>query len=396
MKPLALYVHIPFCQVKCPYCDFYSLADTDHRIDQYAAKLQEEIAFFAPRVGTQYQVTSLFFGGGTPSYVPAQVIEQTLGNLKRQFSFLPETEITLEMNPGSCETAKLADYRTMGIRRISMGIQSFQDHELRFLGRAHNAQEAHDAIAAVRQAGYENFNLDFIFAVPGQSPETWMNTLETALAYEPPHISAYNLTYEEGTPLAGQKLSGTVRPLLDATELAMYKKAIRRLQRAGLMQYEISNFARPGKEARHNLAYWTGQDYLGFGVGAHSYFEGKRFSKKRSLPHYLATTSPQGMDLLQDEDLSPRRRFWEIVAIGLRNLKGVSTEKTAEQWGIAVDQDVRNRWEPWIRQGFLQMKNGLLSLRPKGLYFYDQIASAMIDFPETPAATARRTTPIPR
>ena len=396
MQPLAIYVHIPFCQVKCPYCDFYSVANSNQLIAQYSDKLQQEITFFADRIGPQYGISSVFFGGGTPSYVPVEVIEQTLDHLRDRFSFQTEAEITLEMNPGSCETAKLADYRRMGIHRISIGIQSFQDNELLFLGRVHKAQEARAAVHAVRKAGYENFNLDLIFAIPGQTMETWMNTLETALRYKPPHICAYNLTYEEGTPLARQRLGGAIKALPDDTELKMYKVTIERLTRAGLKQYEISNFARPGKEARHNLAYWTGQDYLGLGVGAHSYFQGKRFSKRRALRHWLSTTSAQRVDLVWDEDLHPQRRFWELLAIGLRSLKGIHVQDTATQQEIQFDERLKARIEPWILQGFLQIKDGVLSLRRKGLYYYDQIASSLIDSPGVPIASAQRTLPIPR
>jgi oxygen-independent coproporphyrinogen III oxidase len=378
MEPLSLYIHIPFCQVKCPYCDFYSVANGEDHISQYGEILQKEIAYFATRVPSPHSVSTIFFGGGTPSYVPATMIEKTLENLRAQFSIHKNAEITLEMNPGSCDASKLKDYRTVGINRISLGIQSFHEKELRFLGRVHTNREAHEAIEAVRKADFNNFNMDFIFALPGQTLHQWNETLSQALAYNPPHLSAYNLTYEEGTTLFTQRQAGTIKPLNDNVERKMYQRTIQRVTSAGLDHYEISNFAMQGMEAQHNLAYWRGSDYLGLGVGAHSFLNGKRFSKKRSLKHYLRTTSETHVDLEHDEDLGPERRFWEMLAIGLRDLRGVDTQALALRWGIPTEEKLWPKIGPWLREGFLERNGGRLHLAPKGLMMYDHLARNLI------------------
>ena len=378
MESLSIYVHIPFCAVKCPYCDFYSVAKSDDAITEYMSRLQDEIAYFAERHSARYEVPTIFFGGGTPSYVPSKHIAQTLENLRKYFRLRADAEITLEMNPGSCETAKLGDYRAMGINRISIGVQSFDNAELHFLGRVHNADEAHAAIRAVKAVGFDNFNTDFIFALPGQPLSRWKNTLQKAIAYEPPHLSAYNLTYEEGTVLAQQKKQGAVRPATDTMELRMTERTIEILSSAGLAHYEISNFSKPLKESRHNLAYWNGRDYLGFGAGAHSFLQGRRFSKKRSLRDYMATTSRDRVDILEDESLSPQRRFWELLVIGLRDLRGVNVTGLASRLGLAQDAVMHSKLEPWLQQGFLEWKNELLKLAHRGILYYDQIAAELI------------------
>ncbi len=266
----------------------------------------------------------------------------------------------------------------MGINPISIDIHSFDNAELHFLGRVHNADEAQAATRAVKAVGFDNFNTDFIFALPGQPLSRWKNTLQKAIAYEPPHLSAYNLTYEEGTVLAQQKKQGAVRPATDTMELRMTERTIEILSSAGLAHYEISNFSKPLKESRHNLAYWNGRDYLGFGAGAHSFLQGRRFSKKRSLRDYMATTSRDRVDILEDESLSPQRRFWELLVIGLRDLRGVNVTGLASRLGLAQDAVMHSKLEPWLQQGFLEWKNELLKLAHRGILYYDQIAAELI------------------
>ncbi len=371
-------MHIPFCQVKCPYCDFYSLAKAEDSIEAYTRALLDEILYFARLEGKQRRVETVFFGGGTPSYVPAGHIARILDALREHFDVDHTAEITLEMNPGSCDTAKLGAYRRMGINRISLGIQSFHDDELKFLGRVHDAGQAHAAINAVRDAGFANFSMDFIFGLPGQSKARWDQTLTRALAYAPPHLSAYNLTYEEGTLLYQQKKAGQVKPLPDDLELDFFLHTAQKLGDAGLAQYEISNYARPGFEARHNLAYWNGKEYLGFGAGAHSFFDGKRFSKQRSLSQYLANTSAEAVAIIADEDLSPERRFWEILAIGLRDLRGVPLAKLSAQWGVPAPDERSGKLAPWLDEGLLQIQEGHLRLTQRGLLYYDRVAAGLI------------------
>ncbi len=388
MQPLGIYVHIPFCQSKCPYCDFYSLAGAKNLVHDYTKALREEISYFSSNIRDHYNVATIFFGGGTPSFIPPGEIAAILECIQNKFHVDQNAEITLEMNPGSCDTAHLKRYHAMGINRISVGIQSFDDTLLRTLGRIHSVKDAHAAVRAARQAGFDNFNLDLIFAIPGQTLEQWHDTLSRALAYEPPHLCTYNLTYESNTALSLQRDQGRIKPVPEEMEIKMYQHAIQTITRLGLDHYEISNFARPSRECAHNLAYWSARDYLGLGAGAHSFLDGKRFSKKRDVGHYIGATSSAKIQIEPDDDLSPSGRFWETLAVGLRNLRGVNSVLLAARWGLHPEDIDTGKWKEWIRRRYLAAEENVLKLTPKGILYYDQIAAALIEEAPVPAKKA--------
>jgi oxygen-independent coproporphyrinogen III oxidase len=284
---LSLYIHIPFCQRKCPYCDFNTYAGLNRLFEPYTAALVQEIrqagaAHGRPPVGT------VFLGGGTPTVLPVELLAQIMDACCTAFDLLPDAEITSEANPGTVDVSRFAALRALGVNRLSMGVQSFDPAELDFLGRIHSAAEAAEAMAAARAAGFNNINLDFIYGLPDQSPATWQRTLERALALAPEHISLYSLTIEEGTPFGDWAAAGRLAQPSPDLAADMYEIADELLASAGYFQYEISNWTKgPFYACRHNLTYWHNEVYLGFGPGAHSSEHGQRWAGIRSVPEYI-------------------------------------------------------------------------------------------------------------
>src|ERR671924_899939 len=271
-EPFSLYIHIPYCISKCPHCDFNSHVVAKIPERAYIEALTRELDHYAGQdAWRDRKIQSIFFGGGTPSTFHPQGIAKILSQVVASFDLLPDCEITLEANPGTVDRAHFVGYRACGVNRISLGVQSFQPRLLKFLGRAHSVDEAKLALGVVRAAGFDNFSLDLIYANPGQTLEELRTDLEIALSFGSPHLSAYNLTIEEGTPFHHEFRSGRMPLLTEEEEIAMAELIEQKLRQAGLARYEISNYARPGFHARHNVNYWQDGDYLGLGAGAHSY-----------------------------------------------------------------------------------------------------------------------------
>ena len=270
-KPaLGLYIHIPFCKAKCAYCDFYSLAHSEEKMDAYTAALLRHLEEVAPRAAGM-QVDTVYFGGGTPSYLGASRLARLLQAVQRRYNVVRDAEITLEANPDSAGDWKaLRTLRRAGFNRLSLGLQSTDDALLRRIGRIHTYEQVQQAVTAARRAKLTNLSLDLIYGLPGQTMEDWQRTLADAVALAPEHVSCYGLKLEEGTPLWQQRQQLTLPD--DDAQADMYLYAVAALEEMGYAQYEISNFARPGRESRHNLKYWRMQEYAGFGPGAHSDF----------------------------------------------------------------------------------------------------------------------------
>ncbi|MBE2236040.1 MAG: radical SAM family heme chaperone HemW, partial [Anaerolinea sp.] len=299
---LSLYLHIPFCQRKCPYCDFNTYAGLNRLFEPFTAALVQEIAEAGAARGRP-PVRTLFLGGGTPTVLPAELLTQIVDACRAAFDLLPDAEITSEANPGTVDVSRFAALRALGINRLSMGVQSFDPAELAFLGRIHSAGEAVTAFEAARAAGFTNINLDFIYGLPEQSPATWQRTLERAIALAPEHLSLYSLTIEEGTPFGEWAAAGRLAQPSPDLAADLYEIADELLSDAGFVQYEISNWAKPGQMAdlptanpqfacRHNLTYWRNQTYLGFGPGAHSSEASRRWATIRPVPEYIAQINP--------------------------------------------------------------------------------------------------------
>jgi putative oxygen-independent coproporphyrinogen III oxidase len=310
---LGAYVHIPFCAVRCDYCAFATWTDRDHLIDEYLAALRTEIGR-AVDDGLP-QVTSVFFGGGTPSLVPADGLVAVLARLP----VVDGAEVTVECNPDTVTAAVLATYRTAGVNRLSLGVQSMVPHVLARLGRTHDPANVRRAVALARAAGFVTFNLDLIYGTVGESVEDWRVTVEEALALDPPHVSAYGLTVEPGTPLA----LDAARYPDDDDQATKYELADTLLSEAGLACYEISNWSRAGHECRHNLLYWSQGDYLGFGCAAHSHRAGRRWWNVRTPERYLALIGAGASAEAAGEELDEPARRMEGLQLQLRTRSGV-------------------------------------------------------------------------
>ena len=348
---ISLYIHIPFCLRKCSYCDFLSGPQTRGQQELYVQALIREIRAQqdCPR-GTS--ADTVFFGGGTPSVLSADQILRILQALRETFSILPDAEISLEMNPGTADEEKLRALKKAGINRLSMGVQSMHDEELRLLGRIHTASEAREAFETARAAGFDNINIDLMSALPGQSFETWADSLRQAVEWRPEHISAYSLIIEPGTPFSALYEAGKLPPLPDEeTDRKMYHFTGEFLARYGYARYEISNYSLPGRECRHNSGYWTGHPYLGFGIGAASYVKGTRFSNTSDIDVYLK----EGNNIRREiHTLSQQEKMEEFMFLGLRMTAGVSGAEFALRFGRTLEEVYGDVIRRHVRQGLLE------------------------------------------
>ena len=368
---LELYIHIPFCIKKCDYCDFLSGPASRAGQEAYVYALLREIKEAASM--EKRLVSTLFIGGGTPSVLPVDLMELLLGKLAEQFRFLPDAECTIEANPGTLTEEKLALYRKYGLNRISIGLQSPVDQELKMLGRIHDYREFLESYKMARYVGFDNINVDLMFAIPGQSYEGWMTNLRTVAALAPEHISAYSLIIEEGTPFFSRKLD---LPDED-TEYKMYEDVAGILGEYGYHQYEISNYARSGFECRHNKGYWERMDYLGLGLGAASLIGKKRFTNTNSMEEYLAysqnlTRIRKDVEILEEKD-----EMGEFMFLGLRMTEGVSEADFQEYFHVSIEKIYGKVIEKYIRQGLLEKRKGRIFLTRRGIHVSNAV---MADF----------------
>ncbi len=352
MEPIALYLHIPFCMQKCAYCDFASYVGQETQVARYCMVLAREMARGAQRYGRR-QVRSVFLGGGTPTLLTGGQVTSLLDAVRACFDVLPDAEITMEGNPGTLRADDVAAYVAAGVNRVSLGAQAAQSGLLVTLGRIHRWPDVQRGVAMLRAAGVGNINLDLMFGLPGQSMDEWCDTLDNALALAPQHLSCYGLQVEEGTSLATQIRQGLCLPLpSEDDERAMYHLARRKLEAAGFAQYEISNFARPGFQCRHNLQYWHCGEYLGLGCAAHSYMDGQRFGNTPSLKAYL---SSRGAAEVERGTVSDADARGERLMLGLRLTEGVPAD-----W-------VGDKLAGLVARGLLEETGGRARLTARGM-----------------------------
>jgi putative oxygen-independent coproporphyrinogen III oxidase len=377
--PFSLYIHIPYCVSKCPYCDFNSHVVADIPEENYTDALLRELEHYGNMPDWRGRTAqSIFFGGGTPSTFQAQSIGKLLAWAAATFPIEADCEITLEANPGTVDSAKFFGCHEAGVNRISVGVQSFQPGLLQFLGRIHSADEAKNALGIVKQAGFDNFSLDLIYANPGQTIAGLENDLDAALAFEPPHLSAYNLTFEEGTPFHREYRAGRMTSLSEDEELAMAELIESKLGRAGLSRYEISNYARPNHESRHNANYWRCGDYLGLGAGAHSYLRnaggvtGRRWSNEKNPAKYMAQIDQTGQAVVEREEIDRDKAVGEFMFLGLRMTQGISTKAFHKRFR-KFPWEFYPRIKDWIEGDLLVVTQGCLRLTKKGLMVANSI-----------------------
>ncbi len=377
-----LYIHIPYCLAKCPYCDFNSYAADRWPEADYVAALCAEMKHYAGRPEWSCgSIPTIFFGGGTPSLFAPASIAQVLDTVATLWAIESGAEITLEANPGTLLENMLGGFRAAGVNRMSFGVQSFQSQHLARLGRIHSADEARQAVRWARAAGFDNVSLDLIYALPHQSLDEWRDDLREALALETDHISAYNLTYEEGTPFHAWRGQGRLKQLDEDLELAMFDETQERLANAGYAQYEISNYARPGRACRHNLNYWQYGGYLGVGAGAHSYApvqpHGERWGNERNPARYMERASSSGAAQAQHEALNPRQAQGEFVFLALRCRDGFDSHVFERLFRLSFLQAFPHV-EAFIEEGLVECHERAWRLTQKGLRIADTIFASFL------------------
>ena len=379
--PYGVYVHVPWCRHVCPYCDFNVHASSaPPEADDLAAYLAELTAWVARPEWHRRSIRTLYLGGGTPSLLSPATVARLL-EAARKHGLQAGAEVTLEANPGTVTRDRLASYREAGVSRISLGGQSFQTPLLRTLGRDHSADETRAAVAAVRYAGFDNLSLDLIFAVPGQTLVAWIDDLAQATALVPAHVSAYALTWEENTPFHAWRAQGRVTAVDDDLESAMAEVADERLAAAGLARYEISSWARPGFESRHNTGYWDGTDYLGLGPGAHSFrasgSTSRRWWNARLPQGWRAAVAARGTAVDGEEVLVGAEARSDFVVAGLRRLAGVDVAAFERRFGIALPAAFP-QLAGLARDGLVQIDTSRLRLTPRGLRFADTVSALLV------------------
>ena len=358
MRKLGLYIHIPFCKSKCAYCDFYSLAGSDALMDDYVSALCAQLDAFAERAAG-YAVDTLYFGGGTPSYLGAGRLLKLLDAVRRRYNVAPDAETALEANPDSVGDW-FGELRAAGFNRVSLGAQSFDNALLKAVGRVHSAAQTADAFEKMRRAGFCNISLDLIYGLPGETAASWRRSIEGAVALSPEHLSCYGLKIEPGTPLASRNAAVPD----DEAQADFYLWAADALSGYGYRQYEISNFAKPGRESRHNLKYWTLGEYLGFGPGAHSDFGGVRFAWARDLQGFIRRDWTPS----ESARIDPDERARERLMLGLRTSDGVAPS--------AVDADFARQC---VNAGYAVADGGRFRLTPRGFLVSNQIIGRALE-----------------
>jgi oxygen-independent coproporphyrinogen-3 oxidase len=358
-ETIAVYVHFPFCLSICPYCDFDRQATGFDRVDVYLAAVRRELQRFE---GTGEQVHSIFFGGGTPSLMTPAQLSEVLRSIESTFEVISGAEITVECNPGDADLAKLRSFRDAGANRLSFGVQSLDDSYLKLLGRRHSSQEARQAAAWAHAAGFD-FNLDFMFGLPRQSLEHWQRTLEQAVALAPDHLSCYLLTVDEKVPMGRDVARGQLVLPEDDALAEMYATTRRLLSTHGFEQYEISNWARPGKTSRHNLTYWRDGQWVGVGAGAASSYRGQRWKNTPGLERYIASVTRTGVaDRVEDETPERFTQMLDFLTLGLRLREGISLDRFTRRFGATVVDALGETGDWLLANGLLRIDNDRLIL----------------------------------
>ncbi len=371
---LGLYVHVPFCRRKCRYCDFYSVPGTD-RLDCFVQALCREMA----AATAPAPADTLYFGGGTPSLLSAHAVSRILAAAVDRCRLTDRAEITLEANPGTVTRASLKAFREIGINRLNLGVQAFDDEALTFLGRIHSAREGCAAVDAARDAGFENLGIDLIYGLPGQTPGAWEKTLEAAVGLGCEHLSCYLLSCEPGTPLEADRRCGRYRPLSETRLGRLFRITHGFLTERGYDHYEISNFARtPGHRSRHNTKYWDGAPYLGFGPSAHSFLPPERSWNVASLDGYLARIAAGRSPRSDQETLDRRQQMIEAVYLGLRRSCGIRIQGFKDRFGRDFAAVFSGAIEVLVEKGLMRMGADACRLTLEGMVVMDSIVARLV------------------
>lgn len=373
-KPASLYIHIPFCGSKCHYCSFNSVTGKARYTGKYVDALLAEMDFYRARLRGR-SVPTVFFGGGTPSLLSGEQVQRLLDGVRERFKLEAGAEVSLESNPGTLDLEKLRGYRAAGVNRISIGVQSFDAAELRWLGRTHGAGEVSSSIGLLRETGFDNFNLDLIFGLPGQTLQQWQENVRRAVELGPKHLSLYHLTIEEGSTF------GDVKKLAapsdeEGAELFNWTREF--LASAGFEQYEISNFAQSGFRCRHNQVYWRNEECVGIGAGAWSYLEGARYLRPKGVEEYLSDVASGRFARLDEERLGAEESWRETLVFGLRMMEGVRLEEIATRFGRGPDAATLAALRRLEEAGLLSIQKEKVRLTQRGVLFADTVAVELL------------------
>ena len=367
--PLSLYIHIPFCLNKCLFCSFAISVGQGHRAEDYCAALQREAAPYR-----KTRVSTVYLGGGTPTFLAIAQLERVMSFMRGHFIFDDDCEATIEANPEGIDAAKAKQLLKLGFNRVSMGAQSFDDRYLRFLGRVHDAATARAAFGHLRAAGFNNINVDLMYGFPGQSEEELMQDVRVLTEMGSEHASVYTLTIDPNSRFFAKQMK-----LDDDEKLAgHYVQVVEALESAGLRQYEVSNFARNGRESRHNRNYWMGGDYIGLGMGSHSHLAGRRFWNEDKLLPYIEKVNAFTSAIAGEESLSGRQRLGERFVLGLRTNKGVDTAALEQEYGCRLEENIVQQIADLSDEGFLEQEGTLLRTTMKGRLVLDAIATRLV------------------
>jgi len=367
-----IYLHIPFCDTKCIYCDFYSITNHSYK-EEFLECLNREISLYAPSLKNK-TFDTVFFGGGTPSLLEYDDFCGIFETLYANYNISPNSEITIEANPGTLNKEKLKQFKRLPINRLSMGVQSFIDEELKFLTRIHSSQQAIDSVKSAQDAGFININIDMIFALPTQTLDMWKYNLEKASSLGTQHISAYSLIFEEGTFLNNLFIKMQVNKAKIEVEEEMFAYTMHYLPEQGYTQYEISNYAKAGFECRHNLKYWEYDDYIGFGPSASSFINNKRWTNCRNLKQYIEFLQNGNSAVTFTEQIDKETSVTEYLFLALRS-KGINTKRFHDIYGIEFGQKYNNAIEILTSKGFARYTTSSFSLTTKGYALCDEITT---------------------
>ena len=372
-QPLGLYIHIPYCIHKCGYCDFNSHPIKQDEMNHYIDALVAEMKHYAKTYSNTNIIRTIFLGGGTPTTLTVYQLERILKECVSEFTVASDAEITIEANPATIDIEQLKSIRQTGYNRISIGVQSFDKAELKLLDRAHGPEEIHSTVDRARKAGFDNLSLDLMFAVPNQSLSSWESNLNKALEKNPEHLSTYNLTIEQGTAFSKLQSNGKLIMPDDDHQLELYKRTIERLTKKGFHHYEISNFARRGKECKHNITYWENKNTLGLGAGASSYMNGTRFKNINLPAHYIRQVKEKKIAVEHSETLELRQAMGETIMLGLRLLQGISIHQFEKRFQISFINLFRNIISSLKEKELVIIEKDYLRLSQKGLFWADSV-----------------------
>lgn len=370
-----LYIHVPFCARRCIYCDFFSNTEMKYK-EAYIHAIVRELELRKEYTGGE-TINTIYFGGGTPSQLTASDFKQIFDTLYRLYDISQCSEITLEANPDDLTSSYIASLRTLPFNRISMGIQSFKDEDLRFLNRRHTAAQAVRAVEECRQQGFLNLSIDLMYGLPNQTLAAWNENLSTAISLGVPHLSAYHLIYEEGTALYKLKEAGKISSVEEETSVSMFTLLIDRLTTAGFLHYEISNFGKENFISRHNSSYWTGKKYLGLGPSAHSYNGENRQWNVSSLPAYIKGIT-EGIPQTETELLDLHTRYNDFIITGLRTMWGLDLNILQEQFGRQLLNYCNKQAAPHLKNGLLLQTGNIVTLSREGIFISDGVMSDLL------------------